>query len=284
MAQPNPQSILHSSAELIIVKIGSATLTHEGKPRHTWLNALADDVATLREEGKKILIVSSGAIALGRLALGIDFNTSSKDIPLPTKQGAAAIGQGRLYQAYEGVFKDRDLKTAQILITRAECQNATAVDNARSTLGTLLEYGVIPVINENDTTATEEIRFGDNDRLAAYISELVHADTLIILSTTDGLYTADPKKDQNAEHIPFIAEVQPFLHLADDVENGISTGGMKSKLEAAGIAAQSGTDVIIASGAEQNCLKSLFSGAAKGTVIPRSQTPCLSFGEPRFTV
>lgn len=284
MADPNPQNILRDSSELVIIKIGSATLTNLGKPRHTWLNALADDVAELREEGRRVLIVSSGAIALGRPALGIDFNTPSKDIPLPKKQGAAAIGQGKLYRAYEEVFGNRDLQTAQILITRAECQNADAVSNARNTLSALLEYGTIPIINENDTTATEEIRFGDNDRLAAYISELVKADTLIILSTTDGLYTADPKKDPDAQHIPFIEQVQPFLCMAGDAENGISTGGMKSKLEAANIAAQSGTNVIIASGAEQNCLSRLFGGAARGTVIPRSQTPLLSFNQPRFTV
>lgn len=284
MDHQNLQNILHSSAGPIVIKIGSATLTSEGKPRHTWLHALADDVAELRNSGKKILIVSSGAIALGRPALGIDFTTSSKDIPLPLKQGAAAIGQGKLYQTYEDVFQKRGLQTAQILITRAECQNATAVENAGNTLNTLLECGVLPIINENDTTATEEIRFGDNDLLAAYISGLTHADSLVILSTTDGLYTADPRKDKNAKHIPFIAEVQPFLHLAEDVENGISTGGMKSKLQAANIAAQGGANVIIASGAEQNCLRQLFGNAAKCTLIPKAANPFFSFSERRFTV
>lgn len=285
MDHQNLQNILHSSSNLVVIKIGSATLTEGGKIRHTWLNALADDVAQLMKDGKKILIVSSGAIALGRSALGIDFKTSSKDIPLPCKQGAAAVGQGKLYQAYEQVFANRDLQTAQILITRAECENAAAVENARNTLTTLLECGLIPILNENDTTATEEIRFGDNDHLAAYTSQLVKADSLILLSTTDGLYTADPRKDQNAEHIPFIAEVQPFLHLAGDAENGISTGGMKSKLEASNLAAQAGTNVIIASGAKQNCLRDLFNGNATATLIPKSAMhPVFSFSERRFTV
>lgn len=271
-----------SSAEILsrsrrlIVKIGSALLvdTTSGQPRLTWLNALADDLLDLHRQGVQVLIVSSGAVALGRKGMGIPFDKPSREIELEKKQAAASIGQIHLAQLYQDVFGARGLKVAQILLSPGDTENRKTHLNARATLNELLNHDVIPVINENDTTATEEIRFGDNDRLAARVAQMVSADTLLILSTTDGLYTDDPRVNPEAVHLPLLESLSDeIMALAKDAQAGVSTGGMKSKIEAAKIAVIAGTNVIIASGKSNNPLNNLLAAKERSTLIPAKEKP-----------
>ncbi len=260
----------------LIVKIGSALVvdTANGQPRLTWLNSLADDICALQKQGVQIAVVSSGAVALGRKALGIPFDKPSKEIDLEQKQAAAAVGQIHLAQLYHDVFGARGHAVAQILLSPADTENRRTHLNARATFSELLQHDIIPIINENDTTATEEIRFGDNDRLAARVAQMISADTLLILSTTDGLYTDDPRVNPAAEHIPLVTSLSDdILAQAKDALAGVSTGGMKSKIESAKIAVTAGTTVIIASGRQPNPLASLLGGDAKSTLIPANEKP-----------
>ncbi len=194
-----------ASAKRIVVKIGSALLVDDetGGIRRKWLDALADDVAVLREQGKEVLLVSSGAIAVGRRHLGLTDGV----LRLEEKQAAAATGQIRLAHAYQETLARHGITVAQVLLTLDDTEERRRHLNARSTLATLLQMGAVPVINENDTVATSEIRFGDNDRLAARVGAMISADTLVLLSDIDGLYTADPRKDKIAAFIGEITEV-----------------------------------------------------------------------------
>jgi len=196
------------SAKRIVVKIGSALLIdyERGRPAQDWLAALAEDVTRLRTEGRQVVIVSSGAVALGRFALNLKSTTR-----LEEKQAAAAAGQARLVRAYETVFATYNTPVAQALLTPDDTERRRRWLNARATLETLLQLGAVPIVNENDTVATEEIRYGDNDRLAARVAQMISADALVLLSDIDGLYTADPRIDPSAEHIPEVRTITPAI-------------------------------------------------------------------------
>jgi len=271
----NYQDLLRKSKRLII-KIGSALVvdTENGQPRLTWLNSLADDIQTLRKQGTQITVVSSGAVALGRKGLGIPFDMPSREIDLKKKQAAASVGQIHLAQMYHEIFGARGMAVAQILLSPGDTENRKTHLNARATLTELLAHDIVPIINENDTTATEEIRFGDNDRLAARVAQMISADTLLILSTTDGLYTDDPRVNPAAKHIPVLDTLSAeTMALAKDALAGVSTGGMKSKIESAKIAVTAGSNVIIASGKISNPIEGLLSGKEKCTLISANEKP-----------
>lgn len=269
----NTNNYLDSSKRLII-KIGSALVTdiQKGVVRKEWLETLISDIKSLKD--KEIIIVSSGAIALGRTPLGIDLTTSAKDLKIEQKQAAASIGQIKLINAFQDIFEKHDLQLSQILLNPKDTENRRTHLNARATLQTLLSHNIIPVINENDTTATDEIRFGDNDKLAARVAQMMEADLLLILSTTDGLYTDNPDQNDNAEHIDVVEEIsKDILSIAGEVTSGVSTGGMKSKIEAAQIAVNAGTNVIITSGKERHPLQRLLEGQQRSTLLKAQDTP-----------
>jgi glutamate 5-kinase len=249
------------AARRLVVKIGSALLVEEesGAIRRAWLDALADDVAKARARGQEVILVSSGAIAVGRRHLGLE----SGKLKLEEKQAAAATGQIRLAHAYQEALARHGITVAQILLTLDDTEERRRHLNARSTLAALLKLGTVPVINENDTVATSEIRFGDNDRLAARVAAMVSADTLVLLSDIDGLYTADPRRDSGARLIPEIAELTPEIEaMAGEAPPGYSSGGMVTKLAAARIAIGAGCQMAIADGRRLNPLKALAEGAA----------------------
>lgn len=266
-----------SNAKRIVIKIGSVLLVDEktGYVRQDWLNGLAADIAALKYSGKEVVIVSSGAIALGRTALEIDYTNRPSSIPLEQKQAAAALGNVEISKAYAQAFTPHNLQTALILLSPRDTETRNSHLNARATLLTLLKHEKIPVINENDTVSTAEIRFGDNDRLAARVAQMVGADLLIQLSTTDGLYTADPTQDDSAEHIPLVESYSDdLLQMAGDAPAGLSTGGMKSKLEAARIAVNAGAHMVIASGKFDNPVAALQDASkAKATLFLASDKP-----------
>jgi glutamate 5-kinase len=243
-------------ARRMIVKIGSALLVDEdsGRLRARWLNALADDVAALKGAGMAVAIVSSGAIAVGRNELGL----GRRKLRLEEKQAAAAAGQIRLAHAYQEALARHDITVAQVLLTPGDTEERRRHLNARSTIETLLKLGAVPVINENDTVATDEIRFGDNDRLAARVAQMISADALVLLSDIDGLYTADPRRSPEAEFIPEVAEVTPEIEaMAGAALPGYSSGGMVTKLAAAKIAMRAGCRMAIADGKAQHSLAAL---------------------------
>ena len=234
-----------ATARRVVVKIGSALVVDEkaAAPRAAWLAGVAEDIAALRARGAEVIVVSSGAIALARRALGL----TRRQLRLEEKQAAAAVGQIRLAQAWSEALSARGLTAAQLLLTLDDTEDRRRYLNARATLSTLLSLGCIPVINENDTVATAEIRFGDNDRLAARMAEMVHADVLVLLSDIDGLYTADPRNDPEAEHIPVVNALTPEVEaMGGDPPPGYSSGGMRTKLVAARIATQAGVAMAIA--------------------------------------
>ncbi len=247
-----------SRARRVVVKIGSALLVEGGKLRVPWLNSLAADIAWLRGEGKDVALVSSGAIALGRAALGLPGGA----LPLEKSQAAAAVGQIRLARAYEEALAPFGIPTAQVLVTLEDSADRRRYLNSRATLEQLLGFGVVPIANENDTVATDEIRFGDNDRLAAQIAVTVGADALVLLSDVDGLYSANPRTDAEARHVDFVDSVTPEIEaMAGDAGTGLSKGGMKTKILAAKTAAAGGAAMAIAKGSVPNPLKSLAGGA-----------------------
>lgn len=238
-----------AAARRIVVKLGSSLLIDQqtGKPHAARFDAIAADIAALRTQGKAVVIVSSGAVALGRRALGL----KAGKLRLEEKQAAAAAGQPRLMRAWEDALSRRDLPVAQTLVTFEDTERRRRWLNARATLETLLERGAVPVVNENDTVATEEIRYGDNDRLAARVAQMLGADVLVLLSDIDGLYDADPRSHPDARHI---AEVRKLTaeHLAmaggANKAAGVGSGGMATKLEAARIALMAGCATAITRG------------------------------------
>ena len=265
-----------ASAKRIVVKIGSS-LVVDGPtraPASAWLNALAEDIAALRGRGREVVVVSSGAVALGRGRLKLTRNAR-----LDEKQAAAAVGQSLLMQAWEAALGSQSLTPAQILLTRDDTERRRRWLNGRATLEALLKLGAVPVVNENDTVATEEIRYGDNDRLAARTAQLVRADLLILLSDVDGLYTADPRSDPNAAHIPVIDTLTPeILAMAGgaNATANVGTGGMATKLEAARIARSAGCATLIVSGLQPHPLKALAEGA-RATLITAPATPLAAY-------
>ena len=262
--------MLADTTRLCVIKLGSVLVTDEdsGRIKADWIQSLASDIAALHDRGISVVCVSSGAVALGRSAIGLDDLQSARDMRLDHKQAAAAVGQIALAQHFSGTFEGNGLHIAQILLSPNDTENRRAHLNARATLRTLLSRGLVPIINENDTVATSEIRFGDNDRLAARVAQMIAADTLIILSTTDGLYTADPNVVSEAEHIDRLDDISDaHFASAGDVKHGLSTGGMRSKLEAADIARNAGIDVYIAPGYHDYPLTKLRSGEVRHTYV-----------------
>ncbi len=254
----------------LVIKVGSTLLVdNDGQLNRAWLERLTDDIASLAIDGHEILIVSSGAIAIGSSVLDIN----KKRARLEDLQAAAAAGQVQLVHAYQDALRRHDIAAAQVLLTPDDTEDRRRFLNARRTLGILLEKSVIPVINENDTVATEEIRYGDNDRLAARIAQLVMADALVLLSDVDGFYTADPGADKQARHIPEVTNVGPdTLAMAGETRSDIGTGGMATKVQAAGIAMHAGCSTIITSGVIAHPLMALKDGA-RCTVFRAKASP-----------
>lgn len=251
------------TARRLIVKIGSALLVDEasGQIRRPWLDALADDVARCKARGQEVILVSSGAIAVGREHLGL----VGRPLQLEEKQAAAATGQIRLAHAYQETLARHGITVAQILLTLDDTEERRRHLNARNTIDTLLKFGAVPVINENDTVATTEIRFGDNDRLAARVAQMVSADTLVLLSDIDGLYTADPRKDPNATLIPEVRAITPEIEaMAGAPPPGYSSGGMVTKIAAARIALGAGCRMVIAQGKRLHPLAALDRSPSEG--------------------
>jgi glutamate 5-kinase len=259
-----------ATARRLIVKIGSALLVDEasGNIRRTWLDALIDDIAHCRARGQEVLIVSSGAIAVGRRHLRL----VGRPLRLEEKQAAAATGQIRLAHAYQESLARHGITVAQILLTPEDTEERRRHLNARATLNQLVQLGAVPIINENDTIATTEIRFGDNDRLGARVAQMVSADTLVLLSDIDGLYTADPRKDKAARHLPEIRELTPEIEaMAGEAPPGYSSGGMVTKLAAARIALSAGCRMVIATGKTMNPLAAIDAGARTTWFIPSAE-------------
>jgi glutamate 5-kinase len=269
-----PENIVEK-AKVIVVKIGSALLVDPVRGvRKDWLSSLAADITALRQRGKSVIVVTSGAIALGRRAMGIDSGARPSAITLELKQGAAAVGQIALMQSYIEAFAAHAVYVAQILLTPSDTENRRAHLNARATIHALFVKNILPVVNENDTVSTAEIRFGDNDRLAARVAQMIGADLVIQLSTTDGLYTADPRLDSNTMHIPLVEKLSgEHAAMAGDALPGLSTGGMKSKIEAARIATEAGVHMMIAKGIEDHALREACSGAAQSTLFLAATAP-----------
>ena len=246
------------AARRVVVKIGSALLVADGALREDWLTALAADVATLRARGVDVVLVSSGSIALGRGVLGL----ADGALPLEQSQAAAAAGQIRLARAYEAALAPHGIRAAQLLVTLEDTTDRRRYLNIRATLETLLAYGAVPIVNENDTVATDEIRYGDNDRLAAQIAVTTGADLLVLLSDVDGLYTANPRSDPDARHIAYVAALTPEIEaMAGDAVSGLARGGMKTKLQAARAATAAGCAMAITQGAALHPLRALAEGA-----------------------
>ena len=248
------------AARRVVVKVGSALLVEPstGSVNRAWLETLAEDLATLRARGQEVVLVSSGAIALGRRELGL----GRGKLKLEEKQAAAAVGQIRLAHAWKDALEQRGLTVAQVLLTLGDTEERRRYLNARNTLTTLLRLGAIPVINENDTVATAEIRYGDNDRLGARVAQMVSADCLVLLSDVDGLYTADPSREPDAQFIPEVGRITPDVEaMAGGSASDVGSGGMATKVMAAKIAVAAGCHLCIAAGREVHPLRRIESGA-----------------------
>ncbi len=254
----------------LVVKLGSSLLVDDaGRFDRAALEAIAAEIATLRGAGHEVLIVSSGAVAIGCHILDINRRRAR----LEELQAAAAAGQVQLVQAWQQALGVHDIRAAQILLTPDDTEHRRRFLNAQGTLHKLLEHGVVPVINENDTVATDELRYGDNDRLAARVAQMVMADGLVLLSDVDGLYTADPRLDPTAEHIPLVRVIDDdILAMAAPTLTYVGTGGMTTKLQAAKIATRAGCTTVVASGHREHALRALVSGA-KCTVFLADGTP-----------
>ena len=265
------------NAKRVVLKIGSALLvdsqnntennTGEGSGdsplRLRWLEALAQDISTLKSQGKDVVVVSSGSIALGRAVLDLpDKATTEKPLSLDESQACAAVGQIRLAQAYEQALQPLNLKTAQVLLTLEDGITRRRYLNSRATMLRLLGYGVVPIVNENDTVATDEIRYGDNDRLAAQVAAMISADLLVLLSDVDGFYTANPRADNSAEHIARVGVITKEMEsMATDSHNLSAKGGMRTKIIAAKTAMAAGCDMVIMKGDGLRPVQALENGA-----------------------
>ena len=250
----------------IVIKIGSSSLTHgTGALNLTKLEILVREVSDLRNMGKEVILVSSGAIAVGSSAAGIQ----GKPQELETKQACAAIGQAKLMMIYQKLFAEYGQMAAQILITKNTITNPVSRQNAYNTFRELLKLGAIPIVNENDTLSTYEIQFGDNDTLSALVASLLEADLLILLSDIDGLFTDDPYQNPKAEFIDLVEELdENLLHMGKDTSGSdVGTGGMSAKLTAARIATTSGTDMVIANGEDFHIIHKILQGRNLGTLF-----------------
>ncbi|HEX3914705.1 MAG TPA: glutamate 5-kinase [Steroidobacteraceae bacterium] len=258
-----------TDAKRLVVKVGSSLLVDgdKGRLNRAWLESLTADVAACRKRGQEVILVSSGAIALGRRHL----NVGTGKLKLEESQASAAVGQIRLAHAYKELLDAHQITVAQILLTLGDTEQRRRYLNARGTLSTLLALGAVPVINENDTVATAEIRYGDNDRLAARVAQMVGADCLVLLSDIDGLYTADPKEDPDAQFIAKVLEITPEIEaMAGGSSSQMGSGGMHTKLAAARIAVAAGCHLCISSGAAEHPLRRIEEGARCTWFVPNS--------------
>jgi len=243
-----------ATARRIVVKVGSALLVDAktGRLNRAWLQTLVEDLLRLRRRGAQVILVSSGAIALGRRHLGLPSGT----LRLEESQAAAAVGQIRLAHAYKELLEEAGVTVAQVLLTLEDSEQRTRYLNARATLESLLSLNALPVINENDTVATAEIRYGDNDRLAARVAQMASADCLVLLSDVDGLYSADPNLDPSAQFIEQVQQITPEIEaMAGRSGSDVGSGGMATKIAAARIAVHAGCHMCIASGHERHPIR-----------------------------
>jgi len=251
----------------IVLKIGSSSLTHPATGElNLWkIERLVRIICDLKGEGKEVVLVSSGAIAAGRQALG----GQKRPDTISEKQAYAAVGQARLMMVYQKLFSEYNCVAAQVLLTKDTMTNDVSRYNAQNTFDELLSLGAVPIVNENDTVSTHEIQFGDNDRLSAIVAALIGADLLILLSDIDGLYTDDPRTDPQASFISLVEEITPeLLSMGKDTSGSdVGTGGMSAKLAAARIATDSGSDMIIANGEDVDIIHDLMKGEDKGTLF-----------------
>lgn len=255
----------------IVFKIGTSTLTHEetGGLDLVKMEKFVRILTDLHNQGKEIVVVSSGAIGVGRKALGLKERPEERSM----KQACAAVGQSRLMTVYQKLFSEYNQDTAQILMTKITIANDTSRHNAQNTFRELLNLGVIPIVNENDTVATDEIDFGDNDYLSAIVSAIVGADLVVLLSDIDGLYTDDPNQNPDAELIPLVERItDEMLGMAKGPATDMGTGGMTSKVGAAGIANDAGADMIIINGEDMENINRLFAGEEIGTLFTAHKT------------
>ncbi|MCX8666098.1 glutamate 5-kinase [Acetobacteraceae bacterium B3987] len=259
-----------TGAKRLVIKIGSALMVdpQQATPRYEWLDSVAADIAFLRERGVQVCVVSSGAIALARYRLGLTGGT----LRLAEKQAAASVGQVLLAQAWAEALERHGMTASQILLTAEDTEERQRYLNGRATLQTLLEMGCVPVINENDTIATAEIRFGDNDRLAARIAQMIGADQLVLLSDIDGLYDSDPRSNPEAAHLPVIDRLTPeIMAMGGNPPPGYSSGGMRTKLLAASMVTQSGCAMVIAQGAMNHPLSAVLEGGRCSWFLPATE-------------
>lgn len=251
----------------IVLKIGSSSLTHPATGElNLWkIERLVRIICDLKGEGKEVVLVSSGAITAGRQALG----GQKRPDTISEKQAYAAVGQARLMMVYQKLFSEYNCVAAQVLLTKDTMTNDVSRYNAQNTFDELLSLGTVPIVNENDTVSTHEIQFGDNDRLSAIVAALIGADLLILLSDIDGLYTDDPRTNPQARFISLVEEITPkLLSMGKDTSGSdVGTGGMSAKLAAARIATDSGSDMIIANGADVDIIHDLMKGEDKGTLF-----------------
>lgn len=250
----------------IVVKIGSSSITHEstGNINYRKLEKLVRVLCDIKNEGKDIVLVSSGAIAVGRQTVGLN----EKPTILAQKQACAAIGQCRLMMTYQKLFAEYNQTAAQILMTKYTLLNEDSLQNAKNTFEELFKFGAIPVVNENDTISTYEIEFGDNDRLSALVCAMINADLLILLSDIDGLYTDDPNVNPDAKFIDLVESIDSdIVNMGKGSVSNVGTGGMQAKLTAAKIATKSGADMMIANSADVKILSRLIAGSEEGTLF-----------------
>jgi glutamate 5-kinase len=257
-------------AKIVVIKIGSSSLVDENFVlRKKWIKSLCDDVAALIKKDKKVILVTSGAVALGRNLLA----KKKQKLRIEEKQAAAACGQPLLMSEYSKAFASKKIDTAQILLTINDIENRRSYLNAKNTFETLLENNVVPIVNENDSVATEELKFGDNDRLSALVAQMVGADHLVILSDIDGLYTDDPNKNKDAKHIAVVGKINEDISIfAKGVSSKTGSGGMATKIQAAKIASEFGCNTIIAKAGEANSISKLIKGA-KHTLFKAEENP-----------
>lgn len=250
---------LFKNACTVVFKVGSSLIVDQnGDVRTDWMDSLAEDVKELFSQGKKAVIVSSGAIALGRKALGL----GTQKLTLSQKQAAAAVGQIKLASLYQKILGIKKIPAAQVLLTQEDAQDERTFINAVATLKTLLEMNAVPIINENDTIASEEIKFGDNDRLSAIVSQMTGADILVLLSDIDGLYSADPKENPKAKFFPVVKKITPEIEkMASPTKTVLGTGGMQSKLMAGQMCMGIGCNMVITTGSQPYPMRRLIKGA-----------------------
>lgn len=255
----------------IVFKIGSSTLTHKetGALDLVKMEKFVRILTSLHNQGKEVILVSSGAIAVGRKVLRLDQKPTERSV----KQACAAVGQSRLMMVYERLFSEYNQNIAQILMTKITIANDVSRSNAQNTFRELLDMGVIPIVNENDTVATDEIDFGDNDFLSAIVAAIVGADLLVLLSDIDGLYTDDPNCNPDAKLIPYVEHItEEMLGMAKGTSSDVGTGGMSSKVGAAGIANDIGADMVILNGVDMENINRLFDGEEIGTLFKAHKT------------